>query len=44
MEGVNIALGSVPLQECPVFDANSDEAVTVDALVRAVNNALNGCE
>ncbi len=41
---VRIALGCSPLEDCPVFDANSDEAVTVDELVRAVNNALNGCE
>ncbi len=40
---MRIALGSSPLEDCPVFDANSDEAVTVDELVRAVNNALGGC-
>jgi hypothetical protein len=43
IKGVNIALGSAPLEQCPSFDANGDAEVTVDELVRAVNNALAGC-
>jgi hypothetical protein len=43
VKGVNIALGSLAMNECPAFDANSDHKVTVDELVAAVNAALNGC-
>jgi len=41
--GVNIALGSVQLSQCPPFDTSGDGVVTVDELITAVNNALNGC-
>jgi hypothetical protein len=41
--GVNIALGSAPIGECPAFDCHSNGHVTVDCLVEAVNNALMGC-
>ncbi len=41
--GVNIALGSAPLSQCPVFDADGNGEVTVNELIVAVNNALNGC-
>jgi len=40
--GVNIALGTEPLSACPAFD-NGTGKVSVDALISAVNNALNGC-
>lgn len=40
--GVNIALGYQPISVCPAFD-NGSGMVTVDVLIRAVNNALNGC-
>lgn len=40
---VNIALGSLPVENCPAGDGNSDGAVTVDEIVTAVNHALNGC-
>jgi len=43
INGVNIALGSASLAQCPSFDANGDGAVTVDEVVRAVNSGLNGC-
>lgn len=43
IRGVNIALGSAPIDECGVMDINGDSTVTIDELVRAVNNALNGC-
>ncbi|MBI4518158.1 MAG: hypothetical protein HY699_20335 [Deltaproteobacteria bacterium] len=42
-EGGNIALGQQPLDDCPSFDTDDSSSVTVDELVRAVNNALTGC-
>ena len=41
--GVNIALGNLPIAECPRFDANGDTAVTIPELIQAVANTLNGC-
>jgi hypothetical protein len=41
--GVNIALGLRPLAGCLAFDGNEDARVTVDELLRAVNNTLSGC-
>jgi hypothetical protein len=43
VNGVSIALGTLPPDECPAFDATGDEAVTVDELVAGVDAALNGC-
>jgi len=43
IRGVTIALGAVPLAECPAFDADDNGEVTVNELVTAVNAALNGC-
>jgi hypothetical protein len=43
IKGVNIALGSATIENCPVFDKNDDGTVTVDELVTGVNNALSGC-
>jgi hypothetical protein len=43
LRGVNIALGTVGVDECPSFDGNGDGTVTVDELLTAVNHALNGC-
>jgi hypothetical protein len=40
---VNIALGNAPLADCPAGNSNSDAAITVDEILAAVNNALNGC-
>ena len=42
MKGVNIALGNAPFAQCPAFRCNGDEAI-IDCLVKAVNNALDGC-
>ena len=42
VKGVNIALGTLALEECPVYDADGNNAVTVDELIRAVTNALTG--
>jgi hypothetical protein len=41
--GVNIALGGAGLAACPSYDVNGNDAVGVEELVTAVNNALNGC-
>lgn len=43
LRGVNIALGSLPLDDCTVFDANTSGAVEVDELIAAVSSALAGC-
>ncbi|HEX7408844.1 MAG TPA: hypothetical protein VF515_14510 [Candidatus Binatia bacterium] len=40
---VNIALGNTPLLNCEAGDANHDGQITVDEILTAVNNALNGC-
>jgi len=44
IQGVNIALDTQSVDECPAFDRNFDRIVTVDELLRAVNAALDGCE
>ena len=43
VKGVNIALGNLPLDQCPAFDVNLDRELSVDELVRGVINALQGC-
>jgi YVTN family beta-propeller protein len=43
VKGVNIALGTVPLGDCPQFDCNGTGHVTVDCLITGVNAALGGC-
>ena len=43
IKGVNIALGSALVTQCPIIDANGDQSVTVNELVSAVNNALVSC-
>lgn len=43
IRGVNMALGSVALDDCPAFDLDRNGAVTVDEILGAVNDALNGC-
>lgn len=40
---VNIALGSAEAGSCTLGDANHDNKITVDEILTAVNNALNGC-
>ena len=40
---VNIALGDAAATTCPAGDANDDNEITVDEILTAVNNALNGC-
>ncbi|MBI4517469.1 MAG: hypothetical protein HY699_16825 [Deltaproteobacteria bacterium] len=41
--GVNIALGTSALSECPEFDRDNNGEVTVEELVAGVNNALGSC-
>jgi hypothetical protein len=43
VQGVAIALGGVPLTQCPGFDADGNARVGVNELVAAVHNALHGC-
>jgi hypothetical protein len=43
VKGVNIALGTMDVSECTAADGKADGGVTVDELVTAVRNALEGC-
>lgn len=43
VQGIYIALRATPVDACPSFDANGDDAVSIDEVTRAVNRALNGC-
>jgi hypothetical protein len=43
IKGVNIALGILPVADCPAFDRDKSGDVKVDELVAGVNNALTGC-
>jgi hypothetical protein len=40
---VNIALGSRPVADCLAGDENGDGEITIDEIIKAVNNALAGC-
>ncbi|MGD0945934.1 MAG: hypothetical protein ABSA52_00770 [Candidatus Binatia bacterium] len=40
---MNIAVGNPPLLNCEAGDANHDGQITIDEILTAVNNALNGC-
>ena len=40
---VNIALGTASVSQCSAGDVDQNSAITVDEIVNAVNNALNGC-
>jgi hypothetical protein len=40
---VNIALGNTSVAACRPGDANADGQITVDEVLAAVHNALNGC-
>ena len=41
--GVNIAVGSARLDQCPTFDRNGSGEVEINELIQGVNAALNGC-
>jgi hypothetical protein len=40
---VNILLGNADIGACTAGDANGDGQITVDEILTAVNNALDGC-
>ena len=40
---VNIALDNGLATACPAGDANHDGDITINDILAAVNNALNGC-
>lgn len=40
--GINVMLGAEALANCPAFDANNDDSVTVEELVAAIEAAMNG--
>lgn len=40
---VSIALGNAEVSVCFAGDASDDGQITVDEILTAVNNALNGC-
>ncbi len=42
IRGVTIALGELPLADCPALDGDADDRATIDELIRAVNDVLNG--
>lgn len=41
--GVGVGLGDRLIADCPQMDADHDGTLTIDELVRAVSNALDGC-
>jgi hypothetical protein len=41
---INIALGNANIATCFAGDANGDGQITIDEVLTAVNNALNGCQ
>jgi subtilisin-like proprotein convertase family protein len=43
IRGVNIALGTAPVADCPAFDVDGSGTVEINELVSAVSSALNGC-
>jgi hypothetical protein len=43
IRGVGIATGSISLAECPAFDTDGSDTVTIGELIAAVANALGGC-
>ncbi len=40
---INIDLGNAALSACNLGDANGDGRITLDEVLLAMNNALNGC-
>jgi len=40
---VNIALGLLPVSECPAGDPNHHGTITIDDIIQAVRNAQEGC-
>jgi cysteine-rich repeat protein len=42
--GINIALGTADVSDCPSFDVDNSGDVNVAELITAINNALTGCQ
>jgi hypothetical protein len=40
---VNIGLGHRPVSACAALDRNASGEVTIDEVIAAIENALNGC-
>jgi hypothetical protein len=40
---VNISLGTAPVSLCPAGDPNDDGEITINEIIAAVNNNLDGC-
>jgi hypothetical protein len=40
---VDIALGNAEVSACAAGDSSGDEQITIDEILTAANNALNGC-
>jgi hypothetical protein len=43
INGVGIALGTLPIASCQALDRNGSGEVTIDELIVAEGNALQGC-
>ena len=43
LSGINIALGTAPIEQCEAADRGADGQVTVDDLVEVVGMAISGC-
>src|SRR5215468_8817588 len=43
VQGLNIALGALPISQCPAFDCAGSGRVTIDCIIQAIGAALNGC-
>jgi hypothetical protein len=44
VRGVNIALETLSIVECPAFDTNGNGRVEIGEIVAGVNAVLRGCE
>jgi hypothetical protein len=42
--GVNIALATMPVEECEPVDTNQNNLVGIDELIEAVDKSVNTCE
>jgi len=43
IRGVGIALGSSSVDDCASLDLNADGGISINELITAVGEALNGC-
>jgi len=40
---VNVALGTMPVSQCPAGDASGDDEITVNEIILGVTHTLDGC-